>query len=329
MSPETAEVARALVGPPGPVLVELCAGTAAVSLWALGRCAPLTGYMGSKRRWADDLVAMLDADRPARVVLVDAGPWGETWKTLRDADARREVAALFDRWEASGERPNALWSRLVAVPPYEDPVDRAAQYLWLQARSAGTIPMWWSAERERWESPSGSRTEKAPAHDRGAHVVGRRHRTADVGVACVQGNTARGSRGGTAVGKPDHPGARGIQYPATIARRIRDLDAIDWSRVEVVVGDVRDVEPIPGARVLFDPPYLGAPRYAALCPRADVLDVARRWAAVARVVLCEAEPLPLEGWHPRRLRAVRRSREWVTCSWRTAGEQAELFGASP
>jgi len=103
--------------------------------------------MGSKRRWADDLVAMLDADRPARVVLVDAGPWGETWKTLRDADARREVAALFDRWESSGERPNTLWSRLVAVPPYEDPVDRAAQYLWLQARSAGPRR---SAPAARW-----------------------------------------------------------------------------------------------------------------------------------------------------------------------------------
>lgn len=311
------------------ILVELCAGTAAVSLWALARVAPLTGYMGSKRRWAADLVDMLDADRPARVVLVDAGPWGETWRTLRDPHARREVATWFDRLD--GEyTPNGLWSTLVACRPFEDPIERAVQYLWLQARSAGTIPMWWSTARERWESPSGSRTERA--HARGgidAHgrvtTGGRRHRTADIGEPCVQGNTVRGTRGGRAVGKPDHPGARGIQYPRTIAERVRALDRVDWSRVEVVVGDVRSVPPIPGARVLFDPPYLGAPRYAEVCPRVDVLGVAQRWASAgARVVVCEAEALPLAGWHARPLRTVRGSREVVTCNWRPAGEQLAL-----
>lgn len=73
-------------------LVELCAGTASVSLWAMGRCRPLTGFMGSKRRWAGQLVEAMEVDRPERVVLVDAGPWGDVWSVLQASDARAEVA---------------------------------------------------------------------------------------------------------------------------------------------------------------------------------------------------------------------------------------------
>lgn len=311
-------------------LVELCAGTAAVSLWALGRGRPLTGFMGSKSRWAGGLVDALGCDRPARVVLVDAGPWGDVWTVLRDRAARAEVAVTFDRLEASGARPNELWSWFATVPPPADPVARVAQYLWLQARSAGTIPMWWSPERGRWESPSGSRTESAHARG-GVAAAGRvqtnRPRSARFGP-CGAGpayaaSGARGLRGGAAVGKPDHPGARGIQYPATIAARVRALDRLPWDRVEVVHGDLRDVAPIAGATVLFDPPYLGAPRYAALCPRADVLAVAECWrSAGCRVAVCEAVPLVADlgpGWHASRLPAVRRDvtepREWATASW--------------
>lgn len=246
------------------------------------------------------LVDALDCDRPDRVVLVDAGPWGDAWNVLRYAHQREAVARVFDAWATANERPNVLWSRLVASPPFEDPVERVAQYLWLQARSAGTIPMWWSPERGRWESPSGSRTESA--HARG-------------------GVDARGRvTSERAVGKPDHPGARGIQYPGTIAARIRALGQIPWDRVEVFHCDARSVDPIPGATVLMDPPYLGAPRYACLFPRADVLAVARRWhESGCRVAVCEAEPLPLPGWTPHRLPTRRRGevpREWVTCSWR-------------
>lgn len=297
-------------------LVDLCAGTASVSLWALAQAVPLTGFMGSKRRWAAELVGLLDADRPDRLVLVDAGPWGDVWDVLRTPDGRAGVRETFIGW--TDELPNVLWKRLVADPPPLDPVARVAQYLWLQARSAGTIPVWWSADRARWESPSGSRTEGAhhrgrerrlgPAHDRGAHVMGVRHRVGrrvDV-YASSQVEPDRA---------PDALGARGIQYPATIAARLLALDAIDWSRVEVVRGDVRDVAPIAGAAVLFDPPYQGAPRYAEVLPRADVLAVASRWqAAGARVVVCEGEPLPLAGWTA--LPLPRTSREWVTASWR-------------
>lgn len=342
----------------GRVLVELCAGTAAVSLWALGRCAPITGYMGSKRRWAALLTEVLDVDRPDRVVLVDAGPWGEVWSILRDARARERIAQVFDALGPVGT-PNKLWCAFASVRPPPDPIARTVQYLWLQARSAGTIPMWWSEERDRWESPSGSRTEIAHQTRPGVAALGRvagarRRRTADI-PACHQGNerelgpayparddgqgaralgpahdrgALRGARAGAVNGKPDHRGARGIQHPATIARRLRALDRIDWSRVEVFHGDARALEALPGAAVLFDPPYLGAPRYAALLPRADVLEVAERWRrGGGRVLVCESEPLPLPGWTSRRLPAVRRGEaphEWVTASFVPRGLPEQL-----
>jgi hypothetical protein len=91
------------------------------------------------------------------------------------------------------------------------------------------------------------------------------------------------------------------------------LDAVPWERVGVIHGDVRDVEPVPGSRVLLDPPYLGCPRYAVLLPRADVIAVAQRHAAAgALVVVCEKEPLPLPGWTSRRLSS--RKPEWITSS---------------
>lgn len=193
--------------------------------------------------------------------------------------------------------------------------------------------------RCRGTSADGDRA-LGPAHDRGAHVAGRRHQPLSArigpcgdGPAYAASDRARGLRGGAAVGKPDHPGARGIQYPATIAARVRALDRLPWDRVEVVHGDLRDVAPIAGATVLFDPPYLGAPRYAALCPRADVLAVAERWrSAGCRVAVCEAEVLPLAGWSASRLPSVRSDqpapREWLTTSWPVIVDRQLLLRAS-
>jgi hypothetical protein len=272
-------------------LVELCAGTASVSLWALVRAAPLTGFMGSKRRYAPQLVQALDCDRPDRVVLVDAGPWGDVWSVLQDEFHRARAVQLLTVWDEYDLPP--LFDRLVSRAPSSDPAERVAQYLCLQARSASGTPIWWSAEAERWENPTGSKTEAA--HQRGG---------------CDASTRQRG-------------GCRGMQRPATLARRVRALDRLPWDRVSVVHGLVGTVAPIPGAVVLLDPPYQGSPRYAALLSRADVLAVACRWAAAScRVAVSEAEPLPLDGWTARRLA----DREWVTASWPIVlPEQLGLF----
>lgn len=272
-------------------LVELCCGTAAVSLRALaGRpITTLTGYMGNKRRWSTQLAELLGfgSTVPDRVVLVDAGPWGDVWAVLRDRERRHAVAAVLRGWEGD---PHRLWQDLVVRPPPADDAQRIAQYLWLQARSAGTIPIWWAPERRRWESPTGSRTEAAHPKETPASIRKRAPKLAAGGAYAGAGDATRRQ-------KTTPGGCRGIQYPATIARRLEALDRLPWDRVEVIRGDLRDVEPLAGAAVYFDPPYRNCPRYAAVCPRADVLAVAARWqAAGARVLLSEGEPLELAGW---------------------------------
>jgi hypothetical protein len=348
------------------VLVELCAGTAAVSLRAMaGRpVQPLTGYMGGKRRWATQLAELLGygAEPPDYVVLVDAGPWGDVWDVLRIREHRRRVAHQFrEVW--AGADPHYLWSELVKIPPpATDPAFRCAQYLWLQARSAGTIPIWWSVERGRWESPTGSRTEAAherggaaadgrqtgqedaPSNSRGrrlgaAYEAGlytqRAHQKARddegsrrLGGAYQKDTTRRGDGSGDASRRQKQKHVRGIQNPGTIAARIDAIEDLPWHRVHVVREDLRRLQPIAGADVLFDPPYAGCPRYAALCPRRDVLTVARAWATKAsRVVVCEGEPLAdlaAEGWHAARMHAEKTSaggggrttrEEWLTATW--------------
>lgn len=294
----------------GLTLVELCCGTAAVSLWAAGRVRPLTGYMGSKRQDASLLCSILgvDYEPPTELVLVDAGPWGDVWTVLQDADLRRRTSEILRSLGEQGDLCE-VWPTLL-YEPRPDPADRVAQYLCLQARAAGCIPVWWSSERGRWESPSGSRTETA--HQRG-------------GIA-LEKRMARGAgdrRVGRAVIKPmgrkigklvrSHP-SRGLVRIATLADRIDALDRIDWSRVRVHHGDVAELAPIPGSVVYFDPPYMGCPRYAELLPRGRVLETAEAHAAVADlVVVSESETLPLEGWYSRRLR-YKGKPEWLTMS---------------
>jgi hypothetical protein len=288
-------------------LIELCAGTASLSLWALGQHVPLTGYMGSKRRWASLLVDALGVRDPDHVVLVDAGPWGDVWSVLRLEAGRAATLAALLNLDAClvNHGPARAWS-VSLEPPHEEPGRRVAHFLWLQARSAGTIPVWWDASNGRWESPTGSRTEAA--HARGGTGLGSRQKG-----SAVESSWSRATRAGAPAAKR----CRGIQRPLTIATRLRALGSLPWERVDVVHGDVRDVPPIPGATVYFDPPYLGCPRYSALLPRSDVLEVATRWASAGcRVAVSEAEPLPLAGWYTAPLPQIRQSREWLTSSER-------------
>ena len=108
--------------------------------------------------------------------------------------------------------------------------------------------------------------------------------------------------------------------------------------------DARTVEPpsLPPRVVAYiDPPYVGTTGYGNDLPRAEVIELARRWAdAGARVYISEAEPLPAlvgDGWHSVEITSQRigqkrtfskQQREWVTCShepaWRPA-EQQGLF----
>lgn len=68
---------------------ETFTGTASVTLDLLGGAAPPIGFMGSKRRWARLIVDLMGQhERPDVIVLCDAGPWGEAWEVILDADRR-------------------------------------------------------------------------------------------------------------------------------------------------------------------------------------------------------------------------------------------------
>jgi hypothetical protein len=140
-----------------------------------------------------------------------------------------------------------------------------------------------------------------------------------------QSHRPRTSKVGQKNQKNGGQGAGGLVRIETLAERVHALHVrIPWKRVTVHHGAVADVAPIAGARVYFDPPYEGCPRYACEMPRAEVLSTARAWAEVAAsVVVSEGEALPL-GWPSQEIA----SGEVVT--WRGVAEpprhaQMQLF----
>jgi len=100
----------------------------------------------------------------------------------------------------------------------------------------------------------------------------------------------------------------------------------------------------PGTVAYMDPPYVGTTGYAADLPRAEVVALARRWAAAGAVVcVSEAEAIPdlvAEGWHAVRIDGERvgqrrtfskQQAEWLTLNrapaW-TPSVQGALFGGA-
>lgn len=144
------------------------AGAAACALRVVGGrdLAPPVAWMGGKRRYAREILDAMGVPEgpPARVLLADAGPWGWVWPLLLEPGAAARVAAVLRSW--AGEHPRELWQRLAAVPPAEDLHERAAQWLWLQARSASGVPIWWDGwrggEGTRWEAMCGRGVPQRP-----------------------------------------------------------------------------------------------------------------------------------------------------------------------
>ena len=86
------------VARPVNLWVEPFAGSAAVALALVGgsACIPPIGYMGGKRRDAPDILGAFGlrvGQGADHVVLVDAGPWGEAWEVIFDAELRAEERA--------------------------------------------------------------------------------------------------------------------------------------------------------------------------------------------------------------------------------------------
>lgn len=226
------------------VLVELCAGSAALSLWCLGRARPPIPYMGSKAAWAPDLAYWLRCDQPDRVVLVDPGPWGHWWTWAKRS------GALADTREAVLSTADWTWDRLVAEGPDGGPLGWA-RWLRISALEMRNRPVAWD------------------------------------------GQAWRCSRD---IARPLTSPAAKYYTASKVAERL-SLPPLD--RVEVVIGDSRTLDAIPGAAVLLDPPYVKtASTYVhSDFPRSDVVTIAKRWAAAGcRVAVTEAEPVQIDGW---------------------------------
>jgi hypothetical protein len=143
-----------------------------------------------------------------------------------------------------------------------------------------------------------------------------------------------------------HNPKTGERYPGNPAISITApaLHALDTIDGALIHPDARDIDPPalpPGTVAYMDPSYVGTTGYADNLGRAEVVILARRWAAAGAVVaISEAEPIPelvAEGWHAVEITGERigqartfskQKREWVTLNrppaW-TPPVQGRLF----
>lgn len=135
----------------GPVYVDPFLGAGAVWLHLVSLdLVPLVSWMGGKRRMAPRFMELLDLHPGTGVpaILGDLSWWGWVWPLLLDPETGSLVAAWLRLWQ--GEDPRALWFRLRDAGPPADPVERAAGLLWLQARAASGVPVWWEGDPGGW-----------------------------------------------------------------------------------------------------------------------------------------------------------------------------------
>jgi hypothetical protein len=277
------------------VLVELCAGSAAVSLrWMSAKQRPPFGWMGSKAGYADQVLEAMGllpggAAEGDLVYLAEPGPWNLYWHAMTTSEVRARVEAVLRGW--AGEDPESLWRRLAAAPVPESPTDRVAAWMVLMFWGFGTKPV--LPHGEKWKTHGFSRTTPYRA---------------DI----AKERRARGEH---------YDVGQNLRIPQLLARQPRDLRCLSNDRIYLYAGSLR---PIPGALCYLDPPYDGVTQgYGHTLTRKEVLALGTRWnSAGAHVYISEAEPLPLTGWHhlelsPPRGRGrtfSRQQREFLTIS---------------
>ena len=286
---------------PVPLFVELCAGTAALSL-RLHRdgARPPVSRMGAKTGYADTILRVLGlmpGQRAERYLWCEPDPGVRLLlHAYRDAALARAAAAIIRSWAA--EDPRALWERLRAegqprLPEGEVEAGEVARWAWVQGHGDSSKPPRLAAP---YQNPDGNAdgSWKAPP-------------------------------------------------PDWLARRADALPSLPAT----IAPDARTIDPPtlpPGTVAYMDPPYVATSGYAHDLPRAEVVALARRWAAAGAIVaISEAEPIPelvAEGWHAVRIDAERvgqkrtfsrQQAEWLTLSQPPAwvpAVQASLFGGA-
>lgn len=351
-----------------PLFVELCAGTAALSLRLHApRAKPPVSRMGSKAGYANALLRLLGLapgqgyrDR-TRYLWCEPDPGVRLLlEAYRDPELAKGAAEIIRGW--AGEDPRALWERLRAEGPVRDVGGQAvagevARWAWVQGHGDSSKPPRLAAPYQNpdgnaegaWKAPPrdwlARRLDDAPtlpaaiapdARTVNPREVARWLAEAWLTYGQASGNGFRATAGGT---WPDRP-----PDVTTAADRLHGLPHVPAA----ILPDAREVDPgpdlPPGTVVYMDPPYQGTTGYGHDLPRVEVVALARRWAAAgATVAISEAEPIPQlvgEGWRAVRIDGERvgqkrtfsrQQAEWVTMSRApawTPAVQGGLFGSA-
>lgn len=311
---------------PIPLFVELCAGTAALSL-RLHRdgARPPVSRQGAKTGYADAIlriIGLTPGQRAAAYLWCEPDPGVRLLlHAYRDAGLAKAAAAIIRGWAA--EDPRALWERLRAEGPPRLPEGVV---------EAGEVARWmtlWPWHYRQGEYSSGgpvlpgdrrqdttatatatglARTPSIPATiapdarlidprevARYAQIVAS-NRLIHTAWSDAEGRWVNTGDGGATFGGP--------AFASPPERTAEGLDATPADLPAVVLTDARTIDPPalpPGTVVFCDPPYQNTTGYAHDLPRAEVVTLARRWAAAgATVAISEAEPIPelvAEGWY--------------------------------
>jgi hypothetical protein len=328
---------------PIPLMVELCAGTAALSL-RLHRdgAKPPVSRMGSKAGYADCLLRVLGlrpGQRAAAYLWCEPDPGVRLLlHAYRSAPLAKAAAAIIRGWAA--EDPRALWERLRAEGPLrlpEGPVDAGEV-------ARAVITGQWAYQRgvpdsnfaeARTGSGSGeghgdtadmlaSRWAGAPVMPEAAITPDARTidprevaRWAQIVASNRLINTAWSDTEGRWINTGDGGATFGGDAFATPPERTaQGMEAAPGDMPAVVAPDARDIDPPalpPGTVAYLDGPYENTTPYANLLPRAEQVALARRWAAAgATVAISEAEAIPklvAEGWHAVRIDGERKGQK--------------------
>lgn len=268
---------------------------------------PPVSWMGGKRRLAPRLLELLDLHPGQRVqsILGDASWWGWVWPLCLDPVTGPVVCRWLRSWR--GEEPRALWFRLRDAGPPADPVERAAGLLWLQARAASGVPVWWEGDepalvqdrgwksptcstRKVWTAVQGNATE--PRLLAGARSEREAEEPRDAGQCGASRLLASNGHGGVyaaghkqVISEMGQMG--GMQDPGTIAERLDQTRArlVQWAgpggRVRPNAGKGFNAA---GAGGIVDPGTVAArveaARVEAVIEHRDALDLIREWAPV-------------------------------------------------
>ena len=332
---------------PTRLFVELCAGTAALSLAHFAKGDPLksrkgaykqvkppVSRMGSKAGYAEAILDVLGLEPGEGREVGTHYLWCEPdpgcrllLYAYRKASLSQEAASILRGW--AGEDPRALWERLRAEGPPRLPDGGAEAGEVARAVTMGQ----WSYRRMEPESgwcsvrvPCGEEPiiegDRKPARNIAADIAGLATLPAEVHpdaravdprevarwLQIVASNELINVAWNEAAGRWQNTGKGGTTFGGPVGyggdRVPGKLDALPGDLPADIAPDARAIEPgpclPPGTICYMDPPYVGTTQYANHLGRADVVAIARRWAAAgATVCISEAEPIPdlvADGW---------------------------------